>query len=83
MKALKRRVLAMQARAQARELDRGPSHLIVMPDAWPVEECRAYDVLYDQGEYEAWFALLERHTGQRPGPHTRVIALRLREDGPP
>jgi hypothetical protein len=54
-----------------------------MPDAWPAEDCRACDALYDGGEFEAWNTLLEQHTGQRPGPHTRVIALRLRHDGPP
>jgi len=83
MKALQRRVVAMEARAQAQHSERGPAHLIVMPDAWPEEDRRAYDELYDSGQVDAWNTLLERQTGQRPGPFTRVIALRLRDDGPP
>jgi hypothetical protein len=82
VKALARRIGKVEEREWLREVDRGPSHLIVSPDDWPEADRRAYDALADRGEFAAWADLLEKRTGQRPGPRTRVIALRLRADGP-
>lgn len=82
MKVLGRRLRRIEDREQLREVEHGPSHLIVRPDEWPEAACRAYDALLAGGEFEAWADLLEQHAGQRPGPRTRVIAFRLWADGP-
>lgn len=82
MKALGRRLRSMEVRAQAQQAERYPSHLIVMPDAWPEEDHRAFEALRNSNDEMAWEDLLERNTGKRPGPGTRVIVLRLRQVGP-
>ena len=82
MKALGRRVRRIEEWELLRAGEQGPPYLIVMPDEWPAAACRAYDTLLAGGDFEAWADLLERHAGQRPGPRTRVIAFRLRADGP-
>ena len=53
-----------------------------MPDSWPEDARLAYDALLAGDDVAVWEDLLETQTGQRPGPDTRVIALRLRKDGP-
>lgn len=83
MKALGRRLRRIEDREQLRAVEHGPSHLIVMPDEWPEAACQAYDALLAGAEFAAWADLLETHAGMRPGPRTRVIAFRLRADGPP
>lgn len=65
MKALGRRILRIEAREQPREVEQGPSHLIVLPDAWSEEACRTYDALVASDDFAAWADLLEQHTGQR------------------
>ncbi len=82
MKALGRRITHIEHRARIHEVARGPSHLIVMPDSWPAADCLAYDTLFASGDIVAWHELIAKHTGQRPGPTTRVVALRRRDDGP-
>lgn len=82
MKALGRRLRRIEEREQLRAIEHGPSYLIVRPDEWPEAACRAYDALRAGEDVEAWADLLERHAGQRPGPRTRVIALRLWAGGP-
>jgi hypothetical protein len=81
VESLARRVGKVAEREWLREADQGSAHLIVAPDDWPEEDGRAYDALSEIGDFEVWAALLEKHTGKRPGPRTRVIALRLRSDG--
>ena len=82
MKSLGRRLARVERKERVHEADRGPAFLIVMPDAWPDEDCLAYDTLQQSGDMADWVELVAKHSGQRPGPATRVIALRKRDDGP-
>jgi hypothetical protein len=82
VKSLARRIGKIEERERLREAELGPSHLIVAPDDWPEADRLAYDALAESGEFGAWADLLEKHPGQRPRPRTRVIAFRLRADGP-
>lgn len=53
-----------------------------MPDEWPEADCLVHDTLLARGDGARCEDQLAKRTGQRPGPATRVIALRLRADGP-
>ena len=82
MKTLGRRLRRIEEREQLRGLEHGPPYLFVSPDEWPEAASQAYDGLVAGDDVAAWAELLEQHTGQRPGLQTRVIAFRLRADGP-
>jgi len=61
-----------------RPVDCSPKFLVVWPEDWPETDREAFD-----GGSVGRDALIERHTGQRPGPRTRLIVIRRRSDGPP
>jgi len=56
----------------------GPALLLVYPESWPPEELAAFDG--DDSEERA--NVIERQAGVRPGPATRIFAIRVRSDGP-
>jgi hypothetical protein len=49
--------------------------LVVYPDDWPASDRAAFD----SGDAERQDTVIERHTGQRPGPFTRLIVFRFWE----
>jgi hypothetical protein len=61
-----------------RPADPSPAFLVVSPGEWPAADRDAFDA----GDPAVRDALVERHTGQRPGPYTRLIMLFPRVDGP-
>ncbi len=80
VKRLDSRLAQVEAKEQARLAERvgGPAMLLVYPDAWPSEEQAAFE-----GEdAEAWAAVMERQAGVRPGPRTRILAIRVDRAGP-
>jgi hypothetical protein len=64
--------------ARLHHLTRGPAVLVLFLDAIPAED----RVLFDEEDPEARADVVERQTGQRPGPGTRLILVVGREDGP-
>ncbi len=70
----------MEATARVRIAERlsGPAMLVVDPDDWPPEEVAAFDSDDPQARAKG----MERQVGVRPGPATRIIAIRVRQDGP-
>ena len=70
--------LETAARARAAVADPAPGLMVVFPDDWPADDLAAFD----GGDDAAWADAVERNTGRRPGPRTRLIALRERPDGP-
>jgi hypothetical protein len=70
----------MEATARVRIAERlsGPALLVVDPDAWPSGELAAFDS--DDPHVRA--EVMERQVGVRPGPATRIIAIRVRQDNP-
>ncbi len=65
-----------QARLQ--RLTRGPAVLVLFLDSLSAED----RVRFDGEDPEARADVVERQTGQRPGPGTRLILVVRREDGP-
>lgn len=66
------------ARARRAAADPAPGLMVVLPDDWPAAGLAAFEA----GEEAARREAVARNTGQRPGPRTKVIALRQRADGP-
>ncbi len=56
----------------------GPELLVVDPESWSPEELAAFDGDDPRARAQA----IERQAGIRPGPATRIIAIRVRSDGP-
>jgi hypothetical protein len=52
--------------------------LVVFPDDWPESDRAAFE----GDDIERRNAAIERQTGQRPGPYTRLMVIRQRADGP-
>ncbi len=80
----RRRLESRLTRVEATEHGRlaalmgGPAMLLLYPDAWPPADVAVFD-----GEDPATrAAVIERQAGVRPGPVTRIIAIRTRRDGP-
>ncbi len=74
------RLARVEATGQARlqRITRGPAMLVLVLDALSAED----RVLFDGEDLEARADVVERQTGQRPGPGTRLILIVGREDGP-
>lgn len=80
MKRLGSRLARVEAKEQGRLAAwvRGPVMVVVYPDVWPPEDRAAFD-----GEDAlARDAAIERQTGVRLGPRTRIIAIRVDRAGP-
>jgi hypothetical protein len=74
------RLARVETTAQARiqQLTRGPTMLVVFLDTLSAEDLVAFE-----GEHPgARDDVVERRTGQRPGPGTRLIVITTRADGP-
>jgi hypothetical protein len=67
-----------QERVRLAELRSGPAMLLVYPDDWPSDDLAAFD----GGDPVMRADAVARHTGARPGPGTKLIAIRVRSDGP-
>ena len=65
-------------RARIDALHSGPVMLLVYPDAWPP----AYLQVFDGKAAGARAEVVARQTGVRPGPATRILAVRVRRNGP-
>jgi hypothetical protein len=52
--------------------------LVVDPESWPPEEVASFG----GDDPHARAEVMERQAGVRPGPATRIIAIRVRSDGP-
>jgi hypothetical protein len=74
------RLARVEATEHARIAERvgGPAMLVVSPDAWPPDDLAAFD----GKDAEARDAAIERQTGVRLGPRTRIIAIRVDRTGP-
>ena len=74
------RLTRIEATERVRITERlgGPAMLVVDPDDWASEEVAAFDSDDPQARAE----VMERQVGVRPGPATRIIAIRVRQDGP-
>jgi hypothetical protein len=76
VRALARRVGRIEARRP--EPGGGPPLLVVYPDAWSEEDRAAFEGADPAARADA----IERQTGTRPGPATRLIVVVTRRDGP-
>jgi len=74
------RLARMEATAQARlqRITRGPALLVLFLDAILTGD----RILFAGEDPEARADVVERQTGERPGPATRLILIVGREDGP-
>jgi len=74
------RLARVEATEHARQqrVTRGPAFLVLFHDSIPAED----RVRFDGEDPEARADVVERQTGQRPGPGTRLILVVGREDGP-
>jgi hypothetical protein len=77
VRALARRVGRIEARRP--EPEGGPPLLVLFPDDWPEEDRAAFGGTDPAARDDA----IERQTGTRPGPATRLLVLLTRRDGPP
>ncbi len=66
------------ARMRAEALDPSPGILVVYPDDWPAGDLAAYEA----GDHAVQAEVVARNHGQRPGPQTQLIEIRVRRDGP-
>jgi hypothetical protein len=78
MRGLGRRISRVEHRTAAGRRTQGPALLIVLPDDWPPADRAALA----GNDAEARADAVARHTGERPGPSTKIIAFATRPDGP-
>jgi hypothetical protein len=80
VKRLDSRLAQVEAKEQVRLAERvgGPAMLLVYPDAWPPDDLAAFDG--DDPHVRA--EVMERQAGKRPGPRTRILAIRVDRAGP-
>lgn len=77
MRALARRVGRIEARRPVP--GDGPPFLVLYPDDWPDADQAALAGIHRGARADA----IERQTGSRPGPATRLNIVVAREDGSP
>ena len=82
MRRVERRLGRLEAGARVAARDPSPPIMIVFPEDWPTAELAAYEAAGRDGDFAAWAEAVARATGTRPGPRTRVVAIRERPDGP-
>ena len=70
--------VAAAARARATAHDAFSGILFVYPDEWPAADLAAYEA----GDHAVQAEVVARNHGQRPGPQTQLIEIRVRRDGP-
>lgn len=70
------------ARMRAEALDPSPGILVVYPDDWPAVDLAAYEAAQAAGDHAVQAEVVARNHGQRPGPQTQLIEIRVRRDGP-
>jgi len=74
--------LEAAARARSAALDPSPAVLVIYPDDWPPAELAEFEAAEAAGDAAARAAAVARATGVPAGPRTRLIAIRVRPDGP-